>query len=53
MVSTSYVVWSQMRWSLFLDFCTINHDEINRVLLFVFSSFIIAYLIIVQSGTIS
>ena len=39
--------------SLFLDFCTINHDEINRVLLVVFNIFIITFLIIVQRLTIS
>ena len=37
---------------MFLDFCAINHDEINRVLLVVFSSFIITDLIIVQSCTV-
>ena len=38
--------------SLFLDFHAINHDEINRVLLVVFNSFIIICFNIVQSCTI-
>ena len=38
--------------SLFLDFHTINHDEMNRVLLTVFNSFIITCFIIVQSCTV-
>ena len=41
-----------MRWFFVLGFCAINHDEINRVLLVVFSSFIITDLIIVQSYTV-
>ena len=51
-VSTSWVVWSQWDSSLFLDFCTINHGEINKVLWVVFSSFIITCLNIVQVYTI-
>ena len=39
--------------SLFLDFYAFNHDEINRVLLVVLNSFIILFLIIAQSSTIS
>ena len=52
-VSTSWVVWSQWDDSLFLDFCTINHGEINKVLLVVFSSFIMTCLNMVQSNTVS
>ena len=35
-----------------MDFCAINHDEMNRVLLVVFNSFIITCFIIVQSCTV-
>ena len=53
MVSTSFccVITNEMvlcSW----NFHAINHDEINRVLLIVFNSFIITCLIIVQSCTI-
>ena len=51
-VSTSWVVSSQWDSSLFLDFLAINHGEINKVLLVVFSSFIITCLNIVHVYTV-
>ena len=46
-------MWSQGDSSLLLDFHAINHGEINKVLLVVFSSHIMTCLNIVQSCTVS